>query len=113
MINNVRISARKKRLELDSANIDIDPKHFDTSFIDEYNGTVDNYSEGKYVCIVLLLTYNQGCCLNESASDNNVSLFISSYIRVEWYLKKLKKSNLTLFYSMTKYGTKKTQVPVW
>ena len=29
MINNVRIRARKKRLELDDSYIEIDPKHFD------------------------------------------------------------------------------------
>ena len=36
MINNVRIRARKKKLELDSVNIEIDPKHFDPKFITSY-----------------------------------------------------------------------------
>ena len=33
MINNVRIRARRKKLGLDSKSIQIDPKHFDTTFI--------------------------------------------------------------------------------
>ena len=40
MINNVRIRARKKKLELDSVNIILDPKYFNTA---------DNYSKGKYL----------------------------------------------------------------
>ena len=36
MINNVRIRARKKKLELDSVNIEIDPKHFDQKIITSY-----------------------------------------------------------------------------
>ena len=47
MINNVRIRARKNRLELDYANIDIDPKYFDTTYITSYQDTADNYSKGK------------------------------------------------------------------
>ena len=48
MINNVRIRTRKKKLELDYANIDIDPNHFDTTYITSYQDTVDNYIKGKY-----------------------------------------------------------------
>ena len=47
MINNVRIRALKKRLELDSANIQTDPNHFDPSFINSYMDTADNYTQGK------------------------------------------------------------------
>ena len=46
MINNIRIRARKKKLELDSANIQIDPKHFDPTFINSYMDTADNYTQG-------------------------------------------------------------------
>ena len=40
MINNVKIRARKNRLELDYANINIDPNFFDTSYITSYQDTV-------------------------------------------------------------------------
>ena len=43
---------RKKR-ELLNANIEILPKHFDTSFIETYNDTSDNYTEG--MCMFVLL----------------------------------------------------------
>ena len=49
MINNVRIHACTKRLELDSANIDIDPKYFNTTFIIENKDTSGKYFKGKYV----------------------------------------------------------------
>ena len=49
MRNNVRIRVRKKKLELDSANIQIDCKHFDPSFINSYKDTADNYTQGKYL----------------------------------------------------------------
>ena len=47
MINNVRIRARRRKLELDSKSIRIDPKNFDSSFIKSYVSTEDNYTEGK------------------------------------------------------------------
>ena len=47
IINNVRLRARREKLELDSKNIQIDPKHFDSTFINSYVDTVDNYTQGK------------------------------------------------------------------
>ena len=47
MINNVRIRARKRKLELDYNSIRIDPKNFDSSFIKSYVITTNNYTEGK------------------------------------------------------------------
>ena len=52
MINIVRIRARKKKLDLDSRNIHIDTKHFDTSFIKLYIYTDDNYTEDKNLIVV-------------------------------------------------------------
>ena len=52
MINNVRIRARKKKLDLDSRSIPIDTKHFDTSFVKSYIDTDDNYTEGKILFVV-------------------------------------------------------------
>ena len=49
MINSVRIRARKKRLELDYANIDIDPKQFGTTYITSYQDTAGNYYKGKFI----------------------------------------------------------------
>ena len=47
MINNVRIRVRRKKLDLDSKSIEIDPKHFDTTFIKLYVDTNDNYTQGE------------------------------------------------------------------
>ena len=49
MINNVRIRAGQRKRELEKSNIVIHPKHFDTSFIETYIDTSDNYTEGIYV----------------------------------------------------------------
>ena len=53
MINNVRIRARQRKRELENSNIVIHPKHFDTSFIETYKYTSDNYTEGMYMFNVL------------------------------------------------------------
>ena len=53
MINNVRIRDRKKRLESEHVDIEIDPKHFDTSFIMTYRDTSNNYTEGKFLIVIL------------------------------------------------------------
>ena len=57
--NNVRTHARKK-LDLEIANIDIDPSHFNILFITGYKYTVDQFSSSEYVCIFfpLLLFFN-------------------------------------------------------
>ena len=52
MINNVRIHAWKK-LELEYVDIEIDPKYFNTSFISTYSDTSDNYTEGKFLIVIL------------------------------------------------------------
>ena len=53
MINNVGIRARQRKRELENSNIEIHPKHFDTSFIETYKDTCDNYTEGMYTFVVL------------------------------------------------------------
>ena len=47
IINDVRIRARREKLDLDSKSIQIDPKNFDTTFIKSYVDTDDNYTQGK------------------------------------------------------------------
>ena len=47
MINNVRIRARRRKLEFDSKSIRIDPIMFDSSFIKFYVSTANNYTEDK------------------------------------------------------------------
>ena len=47
MINNVRIRVRRNKLELDSLNIQMNPKYFDPSLIYPCIGTADNYTQGK------------------------------------------------------------------
>lgn len=48
MINTVRIRARQKKIELENSNIEIHPRHFDISFIENYKETTDNYTEGMF-----------------------------------------------------------------
>ena len=54
IINYVRIRARQKKLELENTDIEIDPKHFDTSFITTYRDTSDNYSECIFLIVILV-----------------------------------------------------------
>ena len=49
MINNVRIRDRQRKRDLERSNIVIHPKYFDTSFIETYKDTSDNYTEGMYM----------------------------------------------------------------
>ena len=53
IINNVRIRARQRKRELEKSNIEIHPKHFDTSFIETYKDISDDYTEGMYMFVVL------------------------------------------------------------
>ena len=53
MINNVRICARKK-LELDSVNIEIDPNYFDPKCITSYRDIAGNYTKGSYIIIIFV-----------------------------------------------------------
>ena len=52
MIINVRIRSRQRKRELERNNIVIYPKYFDTPFIETYEDTSDNYTEGTciFVC---------------------------------------------------------------
>ena len=52
MINDVRIRARQKKIDLENSNIEIHPKHFDTSFIETYKDTSNNYTEGLYMFVI-------------------------------------------------------------
>ena len=52
VINNVRICVRRKKLELDSLNVEIQPKHFDTTFIAVFKDTANNCTKGKFkICL--------------------------------------------------------------
>ena len=57
MIYNVRLRGRKRTLELDDANIDIDPKHFNISFITDCKEAADNYFEGNFVIFMYVYIY--------------------------------------------------------
>ena len=47
MVYNVRLRARRRKLELDAGNIEILAYHFDPSFIKNYKSNSDNYSKGE------------------------------------------------------------------
>ena len=53
IINNVWICVRQRKRELVNANIGIHPKYFDSSFIETYKDTYDNYTESMYMFVVL------------------------------------------------------------
>ena len=46
MVYNVRLRARRRKLELDTSNIEILAHHFDPSFIKNYKSNSYNYSKG-------------------------------------------------------------------
>ena len=52
IINNVRIRDRQKKIVLENSNIEIHPKHFDTSFIETYKDTSDNYTECIHMFVI-------------------------------------------------------------
>ena len=47
MVYNFRLKARRRKLELDTGNIEISAHHFDPSFIKNYKSNSDNYSKGE------------------------------------------------------------------
>ena len=53
IINNVRIRARQRKRELENSDIEIHPKRFDTSFVETYKDTSDNYTECMYMFVIL------------------------------------------------------------
>ena len=58
MINNVRIRARKKKLGLETVDIEINSKDFDTSFITTYRGTSDNDTDDKSLIVTLFYLFS-------------------------------------------------------
>ena len=57
MVYNVRLRARRRKLELEAANVEVLANHFDVSFIKDYKSNSDNYFKGMF----LILYYS--CCL--------------------------------------------------
>ena len=55
MINNVRIRTRQRKRELVNTNIEIHLKHYDTSFIETYKDTSDDYTKRIYTFVILYL----------------------------------------------------------
>ena len=45
IINNVSIRVLKTKNDFDNLNIEIEPCHFDPTFITEYNDNIDNFSK--------------------------------------------------------------------
>ena len=57
MVYNVRLRARRRKLELEAANVEVLANYFDVSFIKDYKSNSDNYFKGMF----LILYYS--CCL--------------------------------------------------
>ena len=47
MVYNVRLRARRRKLELEDKNVEVLAHHFDTSFITNYKSNSDNYSKSE------------------------------------------------------------------
>ena len=47
MVYNVRLRARRRKLELEDKNVEVLDHHFDTSFIKNYKSNSDDYSKGE------------------------------------------------------------------
>ena len=52
MVYNVRLRARRRKLELEADNVEVLAHHFDTSFIKDYKFNSDNYSKGELFHLV-------------------------------------------------------------
>ena len=57
MVYNIRLRARRRKLELEDKNVEVLAHHYDTSFIKNYKSNSDNYSKGELllICFVSLL----------------------------------------------------------
>ena len=57
MVYNVRLRARRRKLELEDKNVEVLAHYFDTLFIKNYKSNSDNYSKGEslLICFVSLL----------------------------------------------------------
>ena len=56
MVYNVPLRARRSKVELEAANVEVLANHFNLSFINDYKSNSDNYSKGMF-----FLYYS--CCL--------------------------------------------------
>ena len=61
MINNIRIRAQTKKLELEDADIETDPEHVDTSFITSYRDTLIIILKVNFLLSYCLI-YFHNCC---------------------------------------------------
>ena len=53
MVYNVRLKARRRRLELEADDVKVLANHFDASFIKDYKSNSDDYSKGMcFNCII-------------------------------------------------------------
>ena len=57
MVYNVRLRARRRKLELEAANVKVLANHFDVSFIKDYKSNSDNYFKGMFLILYC------SCCL--------------------------------------------------
>ena len=55
MVYNVRLRARRRKLELEAGNTEVLARHFDTSFFKDYKSNLDNYFKGKLFNLVLFM----------------------------------------------------------
>ena len=60
MINDIRIRVQKQCLEVEAADIEINPKHFDASFITMYKDTSYNYTEDKKLLLFYVTYFYNG-----------------------------------------------------
>lgn len=52
MVYNVRLRARRRKLELEADNVEVLAHHFDTSFIKDYKSNSYNYCKGELFHLV-------------------------------------------------------------
>ena len=55
MVHNVRLRARRRKLELDADNVEVLAHHFDTSFIKDDKSNSDNCSKGEFHLVSFML----------------------------------------------------------
>ena len=51
MVYNIRLRARSRKFDLETANVEVLANHFDASFINDYKSNSDIFSKGMFVLL--------------------------------------------------------------
>ena len=85
IVYNIRLRDRRRKLELEAANIEVLANHFDASCINDYKSDSDNYSKGMFVflyyscCLIMKINYHLGAVTVESSLNHQSYCYLGSF----------------------------------